>query len=114
MKLVVVESPYAGDIAGNEAYARACIRDCLLRGESPIASHLLYTQPGVLRDNVHGERELGLAAGWAWMRAADLVAVYTDRGISGGMERGIGAAEQIGLPIERRALGGEWAQEGAA
>ena len=26
-------------------YARACLRDSLLRGEAPIASHLLYTQP---------------------------------------------------------------------
>ena len=43
-------------------YARACVRDSLLRGEAPIASHLLYTQPGVLRDNVAGEREQGIAA----------------------------------------------------
>ena len=47
----------------NIDYARACVADCLRRGDSAIASHLLYTQPGVLRDDVPGERELGIAAG---------------------------------------------------
>lgn len=47
MKLVIVESPYAGDVKTNVAYARAAIRDCLMRGEAPYASHLLYTQEGV-------------------------------------------------------------------
>jgi hypothetical protein len=38
----------------------------LLRGESPIASHLLYTQPGILKDDVPEERPLGIEAGLAW------------------------------------------------
>ena len=63
MKLVVIESPYAGQIARNVEYARACMADSLRRGEAPIASHLLYTQPGILRDEVEGERELGINAG---------------------------------------------------
>ena len=58
MRRVMLESrPYNGDTDRNVRYARACVRDSLLRGEAPIASHLLYTQPGVLRDNVAGERE---------------------------------------------------------
>lgn len=28
--LVLLESPYAGDIEANLTYARACMRDCLL------------------------------------------------------------------------------------
>jgi len=40
MKLVVIESPYAGDIEANVKYARECMSDCLKRGEAPIASHL--------------------------------------------------------------------------
>ena len=43
MKKVIVESPYAGDIDKNVRYVRACMRDCLLKGESPYASHALYT-----------------------------------------------------------------------
>ena len=54
---VIVESPYAGDVERNERYARACIRDCLLRGEAPFASHLLYTQAGVLDDTIKEERD---------------------------------------------------------
>src|SRR5690606_21487830 len=38
---VIVESPYAGDVETHVAYARAALRDCLSRGEAPIASHLL-------------------------------------------------------------------------
>lgn len=42
MKLVVIESPYAGDVERNLRYVRAAMRDCLLRGEAPFASHALY------------------------------------------------------------------------
>ena len=57
MRRVILESPYAGSVEENVAYARAAVRDSLLRGESPIASHLLYTQPGILRDGVPDERQ---------------------------------------------------------
>ena len=59
MRRVILESPYAGSVEENVAYARAAVRDSLLRGESPIASHLLYTQPGILRDDVPDERRAG-------------------------------------------------------
>ena len=104
MKRVIVESPYAGDIEANVAYARACLRDCLARGEAPFACHLLYTQPGVLRDAVPGERQQGMDAGWAWYPAADACVVYTDRGISPGMQDGIARAQAAGKPVEFRAL----------
>jgi hypothetical protein len=66
MKLVILESPYAGDVETNTTYARACVRDSLSRGEAPLASHLLYTQPGILRDDVPDERQRGMDAGLAW------------------------------------------------
>ncbi len=59
MRRVIIESPYAGDVETNVRYARACVRDSLLHGEAPIASHLLYTQEGVLRDEVPEERRWG-------------------------------------------------------
>ena len=43
---MILESPYAGRVEENVAYARAAVRDSLLRGEAPIASHLLYTSRG--------------------------------------------------------------------
>jgi hypothetical protein len=104
MILVIVESPYAGDVESNLEYLRACLRDCLTRGEAPFASHGLYTQPGVLRDEVPDERLLGMRAGFAWRPAANKTAVYTDRGMSGGMVAGIAHAEAIGQPVEYRTL----------
>ena len=98
MRLVILESPYAGDIERNVAYARECIRDCLLRGESPIASHLLFT------DGVPAERELSIAAGLEWVRVADAIVAYIDHGVSNGMARGIGAAVSAGLQVEYRVI----------
>ena len=109
MKLVILESPYAGNVELNERYARACMADCLRRGEAPFASHLLYTQPGILRDDVPEERQLGIKAGLAWGFWADATVVYTDLGISPGMGRGINDAMFEGRPIKFRQLGGDWA-----
>ena len=104
MKLVIIESPYAGEIETNIEYARACVRDSLGRGEAPIASHLLYTQPGILRDEIDEERWWGINAGLAWRAVAELTAVYADRGISSGMKYGIEAAQKAGICVEYRAL----------
>ncbi len=101
---VILETPYAGDIEGNLAYLRACMRDCLQRGEAPFASHGLYTQPGVLRDSVPAERELGIRAGFAWRRVATRTVAYTDRGISHGMQLGIDDALAMGHLVEYRTL----------
>ena len=108
-RLVVVESPYAGktkeEVEKNVSYARACMRDCFLRGEYPFASHLLYTQPGVLDDNNHKERELGIKAGLEWVKVAEATVVYTDLGISEGMKQGIKRAEKDGRVVEYRESG---------
>lgn len=85
MKLVVIESPYAGEVDKNVEYARKCIKDALGRGEAPIASHLLYTQPGILDDTIAEERALGIGAGLAWAYAAEYAVFYVDRGVSNGM-----------------------------
>jgi hypothetical protein len=101
---VILESPFAGNVKLNIAYARACLRDSLLRGEAPIASHLLYTQPGVLDDNDPDERALGINAGLAWGCEAKRTVVYTDLGISRGMRYGIERANKEGRPVEDRTL----------
>lgn len=110
MRLVIVESPFAGDVERNVEYARLCVRDSLLRGEAPIASHLLYTQPGILNDDIPAERQHGIDAGLAWRAVAQASVVYTDLGVSKGMEYGIRAAKAAGIPIEYRTLPG-FAQE---
>lgn len=102
--LVIVESPFAGDMERNIKYARACMRDCLLKGEAPYASHLLYTQSGVLDDSHPEERPLGIDAGLAWGEKADKTVVYTDLGMSKGMQYGIERAQKANRPIEYRTL----------
>jgi len=104
MTLVDLESPFVGDVEAILTYARRCMADSLARGEAPIASHLLYTQPGILDDAVPAERQQGIAAGKAWAAHADLTAVYCDRGISDGMRVGIADAERAGRRVEYRWL----------
>ena len=79
MPLVIIESPFAGDVDTNIKFARACMRDSLDRGESPFAMHLLYTQEGILNDNVPEERNRGIEAGLAWGKHASKTVVYTIR-----------------------------------
>ena len=104
MRRVVLESPYAGktkaEVEDNVAYARKCLLDCLRRGEAPLAGHLLYTQ--VLEEAK--ERRLGLTAHLTWIECADSLVVYTDRGITAGMQEAIILAQEHKALIEFRKL----------
>jgi hypothetical protein len=102
---VIIESPFAGNVWRrflNRRYARLALRDCLLRGEAPLASHLLY--PQALRDDVPADRQLGMEAGFAWGGVAERVVVYVDYGISPGMQTGIQRYRAAGLAVEYRRL----------
>lgn len=118
-RIVILESPYAGarwDVppdhpdALNLRYLRACMADALSRGEIPVASHALYTQPGVLRDEVPEERATGILAGFDM--AADLWRLGAPRifcinlGWTGGMKAGREHAMKILQRIEIRRLKG--------
>jgi len=84
VKTVIIESPYKGDIHANVAYAYRAALDCLGRNEAPFASHIFYIH--FLDDNDPTLRSLGIKAGFAWWKHADLIAFYTDRGWSPGMK----------------------------
>lgn len=107
-KIVQIESPLASDnpvgLQRNITYVNHALRDSLLRGEAPFASHALYARAGVLDDTIPYERSRGMNAGFAFLRVASSMAVYTDLGISPGMREGIALAERVGLPIEYRSL----------
>ena len=104
MKKVILESPFAGDVERNIKYARLCVKDSLSRGEAPIASHLLYTQDGILDDNIPQERMQGINAGLEWKKVADLQVFYIDYGISKGMLYGMEHAKENKIPIETRKI----------
>jgi hypothetical protein len=112
-RFVVIETPYftpaLKEVARNVRYARACVRDSLLRGEIPFASHLIYTQPGITNDKLPKERKLGIMTGMAINKKLNATAIiYTDLGISGGMKLGIKMAKRHGRKIEYRRLGKGW------
>lgn len=114
MKLVIIESPFAArkpdgswdpeGVEENLRYLRAAMHDCLKRGEAPYASHALYTQPGVLNDQVPEERTLGINAGFAWNERSDLTVLYIDRGLSAGMKLGLVNAAKSRRNVEIRSL----------
>jgi hypothetical protein len=108
-ELVIIESPFAKNEEHSEeehvTYARRCMHDCLLRGEAPFASHLLYTQPNVLDDSIPEERELGMKAGFAYRNAIKKTVVYEDYGISRGMKEGVDNAKAHLCEVERRKIG---------
>ena len=104
MNRIILESPYAGDIKRNIDYARECVRHSLSLGEAPIASHLLYTQEGILDDSVPEERMWGINAGLAWKEIADKQVFYIDYGMSKGMEYALEYAVKNNIEIEFREI----------
>lgn len=104
--IVIIETPFAAEdgnvLAENIEYARLAVLDSLRRGEAPFASHLLYTQ--VLDDRIEAERLEGIEAGFAVKKVAAKTAVYTDRGISSGMAKGIELSATLKQEIEYRTL----------
>jgi len=101
---VIIESPYAGDVKRNITYAKHCMNDSLRRGEAPIASHLLYTQDGILDDDIPEERMLGINAGLAWKSVADKQVFYIDYGYSSGMKYAKEYAVKNNIEIEERQI----------
>jgi hypothetical protein len=55
MPLVLLEFPFEGDIEINIKFSKACMYASLYRVETPFAMHLLYTQEGILNDDIPEE-----------------------------------------------------------
>jgi len=111
MKLVVVESPYQsedGNPIENIEYARAAMNYCLHNEAAPFASHLLYTQPGVLDDQVPEERKKGMEAGFLWANHASERWFFTDLGITPGMLKGLELANLLHQTVRKIKLGSDW------
>src|SRR3989304_6735811 len=107
---VIFEPPFAArdgrSVDDHIDYARRCVRDCVLRGEAPIASHLLFTQPGILKDEIPGERALGIEAGLAWAPVTVCSGFFTDCGGRSGMLSALHRTLHGGGPVRLRAARG--------
>lgn len=117
MKIVVIESPfrpseeeilkYAGRyspaelLRQNLIYARSALLNALSRGETPLASHLLYTQVWSERAEL---REAGIKAGLEMYHRVDAAAHYIDLGRSSGMRRAERHAELLGIEWAPRTI----------
>lgn len=99
-----IESPYGSDdpsvVKRNILYARLCTRAALSAGFVPYASHLFFTQPGMLDDGCPIQRQQGIDAGKILVReAAQVSLVFLDLGISQGMAYGIQDAREAGREV---------------
>ena len=100
-----IESPYDGPndqtIKRNILYARLACRWALEHGYFPYASHLFFTQPGILDDKIPEERELGIRAGKSIIKTSAKVSLFfLDLGESKGMTYGRQAAAEAGRQIK--------------
>lgn len=117
MLLVSIESPFKpsdADVAKYEGrysraellrqnlvYARFALLNSLKRGEAPFASHLLYTQVWAENKEL---REAGIKAGVEYHHRTDMVALYVDLGVSGGMKLAEDNALLLNVQIGRRTI----------
>lgn len=116
MNVVIIESPYSGDIERNIRYAQEAMTDSRKRGEIPIVPHLLWTQHHLapnyfVHDNdpkyeVCG-RETSINHIKELRRRADKVVFYIDYGYSSGMEIGLNHCYEENIPFEERVLYGD-------
>jgi hypothetical protein len=111
MKRVVIESPFGRNLDGSqctpEQYARnirylnRALLDSLRRGdEAPY-------YPGLLDDTSPADRALGMKCGLEWSKAAELVAVYQDHGITEGMRAALAQHRERGITVVFRTIGPE-------
>lgn len=93
-----LSAPTLSEIEANMKRAeQLCLYAMLLGDVAAFAPHAFY--PRFLDDGSVPERELGMAAGVAWMDVADAVWVFTKRGYSKGMVMEIERAARDGKPI---------------
>lgn len=111
-KPVIIDSSFkATDTSTNEehrAYLERAIKDCILRLETPYASHKMLVD--ALDDNDPGQRRICMNAGLAMssflVRTAGAKPVfYVDYGWTEGMRRAQVLYERLGVKCDLRTIG---------
>jgi hypothetical protein len=106
-KLAVIECPFGTEDTSMrdqyERYAKKCIQDSLKRGEAPFAGQLLYSN--LLNDRVQSEKDIILVSHLSWIAVADVIAIYTDMGLSASMQMAINVAMIKNKRLEYRSIG---------
>lgn len=103
MDIVLIESGFViGDLTEASSYAKACVRNALLRGEAPFHVSALYL------DCVDVHDDAGLAAAAIAAKKvtemADRVAIYIDNGITDMVRSIVDHANSLHIPVSYRSL----------
>jgi hypothetical protein len=106
MQCVLLETPCSGNEHPifYERYAKACIRDSLLRNEAPLSAFLLYKQSGILNNFISSEQILGRLAQSEWSKFCKKIIVYKDLGLTKEMQINIDSAVASNKIVEYRIL----------
>jgi len=108
LQCVLLETPSSGNENSTiyEKYAKACLRDSLLRNEAPFSAYLLYKQPGIISEDSSIEKTRSIEAELSWSKVCSKVVVYNDYGISYDMKKNIeNALKEKDHIVEYRSLG---------
>jgi hypothetical protein len=109
---VIVEVPFLGENNlernGNLAYLSACVADCLLRGEAPMAVPLSV----VCGVTPEAAELVADSISLQWRPFADATVAYVDRGVTPAMKKRLQAAADADEveTCEMRELGPKWAE----
>jgi hypothetical protein len=114
--VVLLESPYSGNIPLHVAYAQRAMADARSRGEIVLMPHLLWTQhhkaPHYFVSDFKPEydisgagREESLEQIKVLRRFCHKVVFYMDYGMSSGMKHGLDDCIENGIPYENRVIG---------
>lgn len=96
--VVYVCSPYAGDVAGNVAFAKAAAIYAVDQGATPVVPHLQY--PAILEDADPSQRQLGLEMDCQLLGKCDELWCFDHAGVSPGMLAEIDFASENGIPVK--------------
>ena len=98
MKRALIISPFSEEKELDVAYAREAMRWCLESEMAPFVGQLLYGE--VLDDRVPGDRKMRFNANEEYIKEADVVTVFVDRGLSSEMEADIEKAMSHSARVE--------------
>ena len=97
MKLIIVCSPYSGNILQNTYKAQEYCKYVVRQGHTPFAPHLFF--PRFLNEHNREEREIGIKLGIEILKRANELWIFGDK-VTAGMRKEIEAAREYGKPIK--------------
>lgn len=106
-KCVLVLTPFMSEAPAAAArltkYANLAVRNSIKRHEAPVSSNLFYYSSLNIHTSI--EKDVGLQSMLSWIPNCDILAVYSDYGITNAMELCIKMAKMKGAHVEYRNVG---------